>query len=179
MRLSTGGAWGAPSFPAHRGKKVTCHRYAQSCQDFIRVWETSGSADDVAEALKMPKAIVHARASSYRQLGVKLKKMPRKMSKQLDVEALNGLVEELRGPRGGRGEEDGASRGRLAPTALVPGAPAGAGEGGNSPLLPPIMPPRPEVVVSAPNGLISGDYGRPNRRDEVRVLHDGVVRQGG
>ncbi len=126
----------------------------------------------------MPKAIVHARASSYRSLGIKLKKMPRKWKKQLDVDALNRLVEELRGPRGGRGAEDDASRGRLAPTALVPGGPADAGEGGDSPLLPSVSPPRPEVVVPAPNDLLTGDYRGPNRQGEVGVLHGGVAHQG-
>ena len=52
----------------------------------------------------MPKPIVHARASSYRQAGIKLKKMPRKkMARGLDVEALNKLVEKLRETPGGGG----------------------------------------------------------------------------
>ncbi len=48
----------------------------------------------------MPKPIVHARASSYRQAGVKLKKMPRHSKRTLDVGGLNELIESLRSDNG-------------------------------------------------------------------------------
>lgn len=63
---------------------------------FIEVWENSDSADEVAEKLGMPKPIVHARASSYRQMGIKLKKMPRHSTRGLDVQGLNDLIDEIR-----------------------------------------------------------------------------------
>jgi hypothetical protein len=68
-------------------------RYNVSAEDFIRTWQTSESAEEVAEKLKMPVAIVHARASSYRSVGVKLKRMKRKAG--LDVAGLNALIEAL------------------------------------------------------------------------------------
>jgi hypothetical protein len=64
-------------------------------EKFIEVWQTSNSADEVSQRLGMPKPIVHARASNYRQLGIKLKKMPRTPRHKLDVAHLNRLIEEL------------------------------------------------------------------------------------
>lgn len=50
----------------------------------------------MAATLKMPKPIVLARKSDYVKAGVKLKKMPRKRaSRNLDVDTLNALIEEL------------------------------------------------------------------------------------
>jgi hypothetical protein len=63
---------------------------------FVRVWETSASAEEAALKLKMPKPIVVARASNYRQKGVQLKKMPRgPYQRRLDVACLNRLIEQL------------------------------------------------------------------------------------
>jgi len=76
-------------------KTQTRTEYNVSPEEFIRAWQTSASADEVAEKLKMPKPIVHARATTYRKAGVKLKSMPRKGQGKLDVDALNRLVEEL------------------------------------------------------------------------------------
>jgi hypothetical protein len=75
--------------------------YAVSPEEFIKVWQLSASADEVAKKLKMPKPIVHARASSYRKAGVKLKSMPRAGVRTLDVDKLNQLVSEL-----GNGEQE-------------------------------------------------------------------------
>jgi hypothetical protein len=47
-------------------------------------------------ARKMPKPIVHTRASNYRTAGVKLKKMPRRPKNRLDVAALNKMIEGLK-----------------------------------------------------------------------------------
>jgi len=69
--------------------------YDVTPEQFITAWQTSESADEVADKLKMPKAIVLARASGYRRAGLKLKKMPRRPSKVLDIERLNRLIEEL------------------------------------------------------------------------------------
>jgi hypothetical protein len=83
-------------------KKQTRTEYNVSPEAFIRAWQTSSSADEVAEKLKMPKPIVHARATTYRKAGVKLKSMPRAGKASLDVDALNRLVDELAAapPRG-------------------------------------------------------------------------------
>jgi hypothetical protein len=70
-------------------------KYNVPPEEFIRAWQTSQSADEVAKKLNMPKAIAAARASNYRTAGVKLKKMPRRPKNQLDVAALNKLIEEI------------------------------------------------------------------------------------
>ena len=62
---------------------------------FIKTWQNAGSAQEVADALGMPKDIVHARASMYRGAGVKLKRMPRHSTKAIDVAGLNKLIEEV------------------------------------------------------------------------------------
>jgi hypothetical protein len=69
--------------------------YSVSPEEFIRVWQTSSSAQEVADKLKMPKPIVLARASNYRKTGVKIKNMPRGATRRLDVAALNKLIEQL------------------------------------------------------------------------------------
>ncbi len=68
--------------------------YGVSPEQFITTWQTSSSIDEVCQRLEMPKPIVHARASNYRQAGIKLKKMPRK-GVSLDVERLNRLIEDI------------------------------------------------------------------------------------
>jgi hypothetical protein len=79
----------------HRQGKGTRQSYDVSAAAFIEAWETCNSADEVAEKLGMPKPIVHARASTYRQQGVKLKKMPRSPKNKVDVDAMNRLIEEI------------------------------------------------------------------------------------
>jgi hypothetical protein len=71
-------------------------KYDVSPEVFVRTWQTSQSADEVAKKLNMPKAIAAARASNYRTAGVKLKKMPRRPKNRLDVAALNKVIEELK-----------------------------------------------------------------------------------
>jgi len=61
----------------------------------VLTWQNASSAQEVADALKMPKDIVHARASMYRGAGVKLKRMPRHSTKAIDVAGLNKLIEEV------------------------------------------------------------------------------------
>jgi hypothetical protein len=101
---------GPASSPDAYRQRVT---YDVSAEQFITAWEQAGSAEEVVEKLGMPKAIVHARASTYRSAGIKLKKMPRKARKRLDVDALNKLIEKIRGTQGGGGEnEDESSRPR-------------------------------------------------------------------
>jgi transcription elongation factor Elf1 len=69
--------------------------YNVDAETFIRTWQQAQSAQEVADKLNMPKDIVHARASTYRNAGIRLKKMPRHSNKALDVEALNKLIDSL------------------------------------------------------------------------------------
>jgi hypothetical protein len=68
--------------------------YDVTAEEFVRAWQQSSSVDEVAERLKMPKPIVLARASKYRQQGVKLKEV-RRGNKGLDVDTLNAIIDEL------------------------------------------------------------------------------------
>jgi hypothetical protein len=70
---------------------------------------------EVAERLKMPKDIVHARASTYRQAGIKLKKMPRHRTKALDVAKLNAIIDEIERQQGKAAAEEGGTTSSFAP----------------------------------------------------------------
>jgi hypothetical protein len=69
-------------------------KYEVSQEEFVRVWQDAQSVDEVCERLKMRYGIVLARVSNYRRRGVRLKKMPRKNSRRVDVDKLNRLIEE-------------------------------------------------------------------------------------
>src|SRR4051812_10458400 len=70
--------------------------YGVTPEQFVTVWNTSGSLEEAASRLKMPAPVAAARASKYRSVGVNLKKMPRKpRADGLDVEKLNRLIETL------------------------------------------------------------------------------------
>ena len=69
-------------------------KYNVSASDFIRVWEASTTPAEVTAKLSMPRAVVSARASYYRRLGVNLKMMSSGKSRRLDVEALNKLTQQ-------------------------------------------------------------------------------------
>lgn len=84
---------GSPDGPAAGDKRY--NNYSVTPEEFIEVWQTSDSAEAVAQKLKMPKPIVHARVSTYRSAGVKLKKMKRKANRKLNVEELNALIDHL------------------------------------------------------------------------------------
>jgi hypothetical protein len=77
-------------------------KYAVSPEKFIEVWELAESAEEVAAKLQMPKPIVHARATNYRRAGVRLKSMPRRNRKSLNVESLNILIDKLAEKRKGK-----------------------------------------------------------------------------
>jgi hypothetical protein len=81
--------------PEQSPKKPGKTDYSVPAEVFIATWQTSDSAIEVAEKLKMPKDIVHARASTYRQAGIRLKKMPRHKTKALDVDKLNAIIDEI------------------------------------------------------------------------------------
>lgn len=79
--------------------------YGVPPERFVEVWETSESAQEVADRLKMPKPIVLARASTYRHAGVQLKKMRRTTGRGLNVAKLNNQIAELRRRREARDSE--------------------------------------------------------------------------
>jgi hypothetical protein len=62
---------------------------------FCEVWNTSASAQEVADRLGKPKNLVLAQSATYRNRGIALKVMPRKAPKRLDVDAINKRLAEL------------------------------------------------------------------------------------
>jgi hypothetical protein len=70
--------------------------YGVSPEAFVMAFEEANTVSDVAEKLAIPIPIVHARASVYRRLGVKLKKLKRRKSSSVDVDRLNKLLESRR-----------------------------------------------------------------------------------
>jgi hypothetical protein len=83
--------------------------YNCSPERFVEVWERSRTSDAAAKQLGMPKSIAHARASSYRAQGIKLKRMPRRGPRPLDVEGLNRLVETICTGGTDMGNDDGGT----------------------------------------------------------------------
>lgn len=69
-------------------------KYNVSAERFIEVWQTSESAQEVADKLGMPKPIVLARASNYRSDGIPLKSM-RKGPKAARVAELKKHLDEV------------------------------------------------------------------------------------
>ncbi len=59
-------------------------------EQFVKTWQASKSAAEVAEKLGMPYTAVWNRVSHYRAKGIKLKKMSSRRPK-LNVDALNKL----------------------------------------------------------------------------------------
>jgi hypothetical protein len=68
-------------------------RYAVTPEQFALAWNESESAEEAAQRVDMPLPIVLARVSNYRKKGIKMKKMPRKDSRKLNVEKINQSVE--------------------------------------------------------------------------------------
>jgi hypothetical protein len=132
---------------------------------------------DHSGASQAPKAIVHARASSYRTAGIKLKKMPRKPRNRLNIASLNRLIEEGRGTQGDGGEnEDEASRQRQGVTALAPGGPPDVGEREDAPRCFPAGSSRPEFVVLVLTPTVMTSYFEGvHEGDDIWVIHDAVV----
>ncbi len=79
--------------------------YKISPEEFVLAWETSETVSEVLEKMKglaqakkapiMTKEIVLSRASSYRNLGINLKKLKRKHGKPIDIASLNTLIGRL------------------------------------------------------------------------------------
>lgn len=66
--------------------------------DIVRAWNTSETAKEAAEKVKMPKPILEARVSNLRKLGVPMKEMTRVTSRKTNVEDLSKLAESLLTP---------------------------------------------------------------------------------
>lgn len=81
--------------------------YGVDPEIFVAVWEKCQTVDEVfeklAEASKklgrppMPKPIIIARASNYRDAGVPLKKMRRTDARTIDTEKLKGIIAQIHG----------------------------------------------------------------------------------
>ena len=69
--------------------------YNVSAEDFILAWQSSNTAEEVAAKVGMPRPLVHARACTYRSMGVRLKMLARVNPRRLDVEALNKLIQQV------------------------------------------------------------------------------------
>lgn len=63
--------------------------------EFIRTYQTSDSAKDVAAKLGVTVGSIYTRAKSYRRLGIPLKTMVRTSSKGVDVKAATALIDSL------------------------------------------------------------------------------------
>jgi hypothetical protein len=74
--------------------------YGITPEQFVTAWQTSRSAQEVADKLSVvaskavPKAIVLARACSYRARGVNLKSMERRNPRKLNTSQLNAIEAE-------------------------------------------------------------------------------------
>lgn len=87
--------------PAKDGRK----QYAVGVEEFVRAWQTSESAQEVADKLGMPKPIVLARASGYRDAGIKLKNFKRGPKNAVPVDEMNRLIEQIEAEKQGRTPE--------------------------------------------------------------------------
>jgi hypothetical protein len=76
-------------------QKKARQEYNVSPAEFVKVWQSSETTQEVSDRLGMPKPIVLARASSYRKDGIKLKKLRRDRKNALDIDGLNRLIEEM------------------------------------------------------------------------------------
>lgn len=72
--------------------KQTRTDYNVSPEKFIEVWETSETAQEVADRLGMPRPIALARASFYRKNGIPLSPMGQGHARELDRETLTAIA---------------------------------------------------------------------------------------
>ena len=76
-----------------RRKRRSRKRYHVSVESFVRTWQSSTSASEASERLGLPVPLVTCRVWTYRRRGIKLKTMPRRNPRKLDIEGLNRLAE--------------------------------------------------------------------------------------
>lgn len=70
-------------------------QYPVEPEAFVVAWQKARTIAEAAEELKMPKSVVAARAAAYRQMGIALKKMARRVAPSLNIEKLNGLIADI------------------------------------------------------------------------------------
>jgi hypothetical protein len=70
------------------------NKYDVSAEAFVLAWQSSNTAEEVAAKVGMPRSLVHARACTYRRIGVRLKTLGRVNPQRIDVEALNKLIQQ-------------------------------------------------------------------------------------
>lgn len=75
-------------------------KYEITPEKFVEIWSRAESAEEAAEEMGMPLPIVLARVSNYRKKGVRLKKMPRKNSRRVDVDHLNKIIDKILAEKG-------------------------------------------------------------------------------
>jgi hypothetical protein len=68
---------------------------------FVREWALAPSVDVVAERMGMTRGAVMIYASKLRKLGVKMKSFKHVDTKQIDVAALNTVIDEVQGGASG------------------------------------------------------------------------------
>lgn len=78
-----------------KNEKVKRKQYDVTPEEFVLAWHAAKSSQEAADKLGIPKAQAQARASKYRKLGVKLKRMSRSSGRRVDVDGLNRLIAEL------------------------------------------------------------------------------------
>ena len=69
-----------------------------SAEDFIHIWQTSESREEVVDRLGQQMSTVITRSNNLRKAGVNLKKIAptgTRGRKVLDVEGLNALIEQI------------------------------------------------------------------------------------
>ena len=70
------------------------HTPAYPIDAFCRNWTKASTVDEVVSFTGLTKSTVSAMSTKLRALGVELKKMPRRLPREIDVEALNKLIRE-------------------------------------------------------------------------------------
>jgi hypothetical protein len=74
------------------------NRYHVPAQTFIEVWNKSETPEEAARIMRIPKPSVVARAASYRNKGLNVKRMKRRNKNAINVEELNRYIRELDNP---------------------------------------------------------------------------------
>ena len=80
---------------SQNGHKVRKIRSTTPADQFVRVFQSSGSLEDACESLKAPRLLVLQRANYLRHKGVSLKKFSRGRDWEREVERLNKIVAEV------------------------------------------------------------------------------------
>jgi DNA-binding transcriptional ArsR family regulator len=88
---------------AYMSKKSS--KTGPTAEEFVKAAEESETLDEMAERLGMSKAIISARMSKYRAMGVHIKRLARKKTvRSVDVERLNDIIKRIRNSRPSRNQ---------------------------------------------------------------------------